>query len=117
MKRLFDVATDQEIKKGETTDVYFVRTNDILEKEGLSERRVVAEITTGNLPRDWQWAVLAGVEEAVHLLEDVPVNVSSLPEGTIFRPRDHQGLRVPVMTLEGRYLDFSVYETPLLGLL
>jgi nicotinate phosphoribosyltransferase len=117
MLRKFQIATEEEIKKGETTDVYFVRTNEILQKEGLAEQSVVAEVTTGSLPRDWEWAILAGVEEAVHLMEDIPVNVESIPEGTVFRPRDHRGTRVPVMTLEGRYLDFSVYETPLLGLL
>jgi nicotinate phosphoribosyltransferase len=117
MLRRFQIATEEEIKKGETTDVYFVRTNEILQKEGLAEQRVVAEVTTGSLPRDWDWAVLAGVEEAVHLMEGISVDVDSLPEGSIFRPKDHRGTRLPVMTLEGRYLDFSLYETPLLGLL
>ena len=115
--RRFQIATEEEIKKGETTDVYFVRTNEILQKEGLTEQRVVAEVTTGSLPRDWDWAVFAGVEEAVHLMEGISVDVESLPEGSIFRPKDHRGTRLPVMTLEGRYLDFSLYETPLLGLL
>ena len=115
--RRFQIATEEEIKKGETTDVYFVRTNEILQKEGLTEQRVVAEVTTGSLPRDWDWAVLAGVEEAVHLMEGISVEVESLPEGSIFRPKDHRGTRLPVMTLDGRYLDFSLYETPLLGLL
>jgi len=115
--RRFQIATEEEIKKGETTDVYFVRTNEILQKEGLTEQRVVAEVTTGSLPRDWDWAILAGVEEAVHLMEGISVEVESLPEGSIFRPKDHRGTRLPVMTLEGRYLDFSLYETPLLGLL
>ena len=115
--RRFQIATEEEIKKGETTDVYFVRTNEILQKEGLTEQRVVAAVTTGSLPRDWDWAVLAGVEEAVHLMEGISVEVESLPEGSIFRPKDHRGTRLPVMTLEGRYLDFSLYETPLLGLL
>jgi len=115
--RRFQIATEEEIKKGETTDVYFVRTNEILQKEGLTEQRVVAEVTTGSLPRDWDWAVFAGVEEAVHLMEGISVDVESLPEGSIFRPKDHRGTRLPVMTLDGRYLDFSLYETPLLGLL
>ena len=117
MLRRFQIATEEEIKKGETTDVYFVRTNEILQKEGLTEQRVVAEVTTGSLPRDWDWAVFAGVEEAVHLMEGISVDVESLPEGSIFRPKDHRGTRLPVMTLDGRYLDFSLYETPLLGLL
>ncbi len=115
--RRFQVATEEEIKNASTTDVYFVRTKEILEKEGLTDLRVTAEITTGSLPHNWEWAVLAGVEEAAALLEDIPIDVHSYPEGTIFRPHDHHGMRAPVMVLEGKYLDFCLYETPLLGLL
>ncbi|HEV2119825.1 MAG TPA: nicotinate phosphoribosyltransferase [Candidatus Bathyarchaeia archaeon] len=115
--RKFQVATDDEIKNAETTDVYFTRTKEILESEGLSELRVTAEITTGSLPRNWEWGILAGVEEAAHLLEDVPIDVHSFPEGTLFHSSDVEGVREPVMLLEGRYLDFCLYETPLLGLL
>ena len=62
--RKFQVATEDEIKNAETTDVYFTRTKEILEKEGLSDLHVTAEITTGSLPRNWEWGILAGVEEA-----------------------------------------------------
>ena len=115
--RRFQIATEEEIKNASTTDIYFVRTKEILEKEGLADLQVTAEITTGSLPHNWEWAVLAGVEEAAALLEDIPINVQSYPEGTIFHPHDHHGIRAPVMILEGKYLDFCLYETPLLGLL
>jgi nicotinate phosphoribosyltransferase len=115
--RRFQVATDEEIKNAETTDVYFTRTKEILEKEGLSDLRVTAEITTGSLPRNWEWGILAGVDEAAHLLEGVPIDVHSFPEGTLFHSSDVEGVREPVMVLEGRYLDFCLYETPLLGFL
>ncbi len=115
--RRFQVATDDEIKNAETTDVYFTRTKEILTKEGFSDLRVTAEITTGSLPRNWGWGILAGVEEAAHLLEGIPIDVHSLPEGTLFHSNDVEGVREPVMVLEGRYLDFCLYETPLLGFL
>jgi len=115
--RKFQVASDDEIKNAETTDVYFTRTKEILEKEGLSDLHVTAEITTGSLPKNWEWGILAGVEEAAHLLEGVPIDVHSFPEGTLFHSSDVQGVREPVMVLEGRYLDFCLYETPLLGFL
>jgi len=115
--RKFQVASEEEIKNAETTDVYFIRTKEILEKEGLSDLHVTAEITTGSLPKNWEWGILAGVEEAVRLLEGVPIDVHSLPEGTLFHSSDVEGVREPVMALEGRYLDFCLYETPLLGLL
>ena len=115
--RKFQVASDDEIKNAETTDVYFTRTKEILEKEGLSNLRVTAEITTGSLPKNWEWGILAGVEEAAHLLEGLPIEVLSFPEGTLFHSNDVDGVREPVMVLEGRYLDFCLYETPILGFL
>ena len=115
--RKFHTATEEEIKKAETSDVYFERTKEILEKEGLSNIHVTAEITTGSLPKNWEYGILAGVEEAVHLLEGLNIRVRSFPEGTLFRPVDSSGVREPVMVIEGRYLDFCLYETPLLGLL
>ena len=115
--RKFHIATEEEIKKAETSDVYFERTKEILEKEGLSDIHVTAEITTGSLPKNWEYGILAGVEEAAHLLEGLNIRVRSFPEGTLFRPVDSSGVREPVMVIEGRYLDFCLYETPLLGLL
>src|SRR3989442_8729260 len=93
--RKFQVASDDEIKNAETTDVYFTRTKEILEKEGLSDLRVTAEITTGSLPKNWEWGILAGVEEAAHLLEGVPIDVLSFPEGTVFHSSDLEGVREP----------------------
>jgi len=115
--RKFHTATEEEIQKAETSDVYFERTKEILEKEGLSNIHVTAEITTGSLPKNWEYGILAGVEETSHLLEGLNVRVRSFPEGTLFRPVDSSGVREPVMVIEGRYLDFCLYETPLLGLL
>ncbi|MBS7622936.1 nicotinate phosphoribosyltransferase, partial [Candidatus Bathyarchaeota archaeon] len=45
------------------------------------------------------------------------VNVHSMSEGTIFKPRDSKGIRVPVATIEGGYGDFCHFETPFLGLI
>ena len=115
--KTFNVATDEEIKNAETTDVYFTRSKEILEKEGLADLRVTAEITTGSLPRNWEWGILGGVGEVASLLEGVPINVLSFPEGTVFHSNDVDGVREPVMVLEGKYLDFCLYETPLLGFL
>ncbi len=115
--RRFLVATDEEILDGETTDVYFSRTMEVLEAEGLADTRVVAELTVGSLPKGWPWAVLCGIEEALRLLEGHDVNVRCLPEGTLFPARDDAGVRFPVMTIEGPYSAFARLETPLLGLL
>ncbi|KYH39235.1 MAG: nicotinate phosphoribosyltransferase [Candidatus Bathyarchaeota archaeon B23] len=113
----FFIASSEEIKEGETTDIYFVRTRRILKAKGLDHVRVVAEVTVSKLPDDSPWAVLCGVEEVAHLFEDVPVDVYSLPEGTLFTPEDERGFRMPVMVIEGPYYDFCHLETPLLGFL
>src|SRR5439155_26483210 len=113
--RKFHTATEEEIKNAETSDVYFERTKEILEKEGLSDIHVTAEITTGSLPKNWEYGILAGVEEAAHLLEGLNIRVRSLPEGTLFRPVDSSGVREPVLVIGGRSLVFCMYETPRLG--
>lgn len=107
---MFHLVSEEEIKKGKITDVYFQRTVKVIKTKGL-DKKVVAEIRTQALPENYPWAILGGVEEAVRLLEGLPVNVWSMPEGTLFHPLE------PVMVIEGNYIDFCPYETPLLGFL
>jgi nicotinate phosphoribosyltransferase len=109
-RRPFHTASDAEIKSGEVYDVYFERTVEILKARG-DRKRVTAEVYLKALPEDWDWAVLAGIEEAAALLEGVPVDVQAMDEGTVFAPYQ------PVMVLEGVYVDWAQYETALLGVL
>jgi len=113
----FHYANDEEIKKGKTTDIYFARTKEILEAKKLSKIPVVAEITAGELPKGWPWGILCGIEEEAHLFEGCPVNVYSMPEGSVFYHTDHGGVREPTMFIEGPYGEFCLLETPLLGLI
>lgn len=107
---IFHTATDEEIKKGEVTDIYFLRSIEVLKAKGI-KKRVTMEVKTNSLPQGYGWALLAGVEEVAHLLEGLPVDVWSMEEGEIF----HAG--EPVMIAEGEYTSFGHYETPLLGML
>jgi nicotinate phosphoribosyltransferase len=109
-RRPFHTASDADIKSGDVYDVYFERTVEILRARG-DRRRVTAEVYLKALPEDWEWAVLAGIEEAAALLEGVPVDVRAMDEGTLFAPYQ------PVMVLEGVYVDWAQYETALLGVL
>ena len=109
-RRPFHLATHQEIKSGEVADVYFNRTVQILRARG-NRARVKAEVYLKSLPGDWGWGILAGIEEAAHLLEGLPVDVTAMDEGTVF------GAYQPVLTVEGVYVDWAEYETALLGLL
>lgn len=111
----FHIARDEEILAGKTTDVYFSRTKEILNKYGLRGRKVVAEFTTSDLPKNWEWGVFCGLEEVIYLLKGREIDLYALPEGTIFKPRTFNGIRVPVMIIEGAYGEFCLYETPALG--
>ena len=108
----FHIASEEDILEGKTTDVYFVRTKEILERNGV-ERRVYAEFTVMNPP--YPWVVFAGLDEVLEILKGKNVNLYALPEGTIFPRRDSRGLPVPVMAIEGDYKEFAIYETPILG--
>lgn len=109
-ERLFHTAKDEEIKAGQVTDVYFLRTLEILKHRGIT-KRAVAEVVLKSFPAGYTWGVLAGIEEAATLLADLPVTVHVLPEGTVF------GAMQPVLSIEGRYVDYAHYETALLGFL
>jgi nicotinate phosphoribosyltransferase len=115
--RKFHIALPQEIKKGETTDIYFIHAKQVLEKHNFKNKRATAEFTVNNLPHGWRWAVFCGLEEALTLMEGIPINLYSIPEGTIFTPCDGRGNRIPVMVIEGKYVDYVLAETPLLGLI
>jgi nicotinate phosphoribosyltransferase len=113
----FHLSSDEEIKNGRTTDVYFMRTKEILSAKVVGKINVVMEATAGTLPNSWPWAVLCGIDEIAYLFEDLPVDIYSFKEGTIFKQRDVNGIRVPVLSIEGDYRNFCHLETPLLGLI
>lgn len=106
----FFVASDEDIKSGKVTDVYFRRVMAALEKRGINPV-VTMEVRASDLPRSWPWAVFAGLEEVLELVDGMPVELRSLDEGTLFSAGQ------PVLSISGRYLDFCVYETALLGLI
>jgi len=118
MKRMkrFYIATDKEIKSGETTDIYFRRTREILIKKNI-KKNVVAEVTCSSLPRNWKWGVLCGIEEVANLFQNCRVDIDAIPEGEIFTARDKNGIRIPIMNIKGPYLEFCELETPMLGLI
>ncbi|GAB4250576.1 nicotinate phosphoribosyltransferase [Deferrisoma sp.] len=103
-------ASNDDILSGKVTDVYFTRTLRVLESEGI-RKRVVAEFVAKSLPDGWDWAILAGMDEALEVLRRLPVTVRGLPEGSVFRPWD------VVLEIEGDYREFGVYETAVLGFL
>jgi len=104
------MASEKDIKSGKISDVYFSRTVQVLKAKGL-DRHVCLEVRTKYFPEKWPWAVLSGIEEVAGLLKGLKVKVRAMPEGTVFRVDE------PVLSIEGKYSDFAVMETAILGLL
>ena len=104
----FDIVGPEAIRDGRATDAYFERTETTLRHAGKNPR-VVAEVTADQFPSG-DFELLAGVKDAVALMEGHPVDVDAIPEGRLFDGG-------PVMRIEGNYLDFARLETSLLGFL
>jgi nicotinate phosphoribosyltransferase len=107
---MFHTARPEDIKRGLVADVYFQHAVEVLRAKGI-RRQVLAEVRAASLPDGWRWGVLAGVEEVAQLVTGLPASVRCMREGTAFRPGE------PVLSIEGEYTQWGVYETALLGLL
>jgi nicotinate phosphoribosyltransferase len=102
--RLFS-ATQEEIIKGLTTDIYFVRTRDLLGAMDLADTVVTAEIFSSKS------GIVAGIDESLYLLQGRNLGLWALPEG------EQMDAKEVIMRIHGRYSDFGIYETALLGIL
>ncbi len=107
---MFHTANPKDIIEGRITDVYFERTLKVLKAKGINPV-VRAEFIAKSLPANWPWALFAGLEEAMYLMKHLPIRVRAMKEGSVFYPYE------PVMEIEGRYQDFCIYETSILGLI
>jgi len=110
MSRPFYIATPEEILKGEATDIYYKRTLEILKKKNLDKTKVIMDMHSYSFPKNYKWAVFAGLEEVLRILEGKPVKVWAMDEGTIIRPWE------PVISIECQYGDVCVYESIFLGI-
>lgn len=103
--RKFHSATHDEILSGATTDVYFLRTLDILKELNLDEVIVTAEI----FPR--KDGILAGMDEVKNLLKGRNLEVEAIDEGETFLTKE------TIIRITGPYNEFAIYETTILGML
>ncbi len=104
------IATENAIKAGKVTDIYFVRALEVIERKNL-DKQVKAEVTVKGFPAGYNWAVFCGLEEVIQLLASKKVNVRAIPEGSVFKENE------PVLEIEGMYSEFAVLETAILGFL
>ncbi len=102
--RLFS-ATHDEILGGYTTDVYFVKTRDVLRAAGKLSTSVTSEVFARKP------GVFAGLGETMKVLEKSEVEVYALREGDSFYPRE------VLLRIEGPYEAFGMYETVILGII
>jgi nicotinate phosphoribosyltransferase len=107
-----NIASTEEIINLRTTDIYFIRAREVLEKIGYNPE-VVMEVTCSS--RDLPWITLTGIDDLTEYLSGKKVDVFALPEGTIFPPRDVNGIPIPAVKIIGNYLEFGMLETPILG--
>ncbi len=103
--RAFASASHEEILAGHTTDIYFIKTLDILRELGLENTEVTVEVFS-NRP-----GVFAGLDEVLRLLDGKVQELWALPEGATFVAKE------VVLRIRGVYSDFGPMETPLLGML
>lgn len=96
-------STHEEILQGLTTDVYFLRTMDILRHMHLDSQMVTAEIFARKP------GVFAGIQEVVNMLKDKNVEVWAVDEGESFAPKE------TLVRIQGPYNEFGVFETAILG--
>jgi nicotinate phosphoribosyltransferase len=103
------IPTRDEILRGETTDVYFRRTMEVLRAAGKDRVRVTAEAVVKKFPAGYGYAVLSGMDEMLSLLAGIDVDVEAMEEGSLFFPFE------TVFSIEGPYGAFCELETAMLG--
>jgi nicotinate phosphoribosyltransferase len=103
------IPTWEEIRRGETTDIYFRRTMEVLRATGKDRVRVTAEAIVKKFPSSYGYAVLSGMEETLSLLSGLEIDVDAMAEGTLFFPFE------TVFSIEGPYGAFCELETAMLG--
>ncbi len=105
------IPSQEEIRRGDTADVYFVRTMEVLKKLRKENVQVKAEAYVKRFPDTYEYAILAGMDEMLSLLEGRNVDVKAMGEGSLFLPEE------PVFSLEGPYSAFCEMETAMLGMI
>lgn len=103
--RIFHSATHEEILSGMTSDLYFVRTRELLTHAGKKNTPVVAEIFCSRA------GIFAGVDEVLNMLKIKDISLWAVPEGTEIEAKE------VVMRIHGPYDQFGMYETVILGML
>ena len=115
--RRFNYSDENAILNGKATDAYFLRTFEVLKAKNI-DKRVVMEAMVKSFPdKNYNFGIFSGIQEVINLLsyiaenvaESNSLNVWAMQDGEVFFPNE------PVLQIEGRYTDFGIYETAILG--
>jgi nicotinate phosphoribosyltransferase len=101
----------EEIRRGDTTDVYFRHTMEVLRKVGKDRAHVKAEAFVKRFPEGYDYGILTGMDEMLPLFSGQEVDVRAMEEGSLFFTGE------PVLSVEGPYGAFCEMETAMLGIL
>jgi nicotinate phosphoribosyltransferase len=96
-----------QVLEGDTSDVYFLRTNRVMEREGVNPRVTMEFFPSGD-------GILCGMREVLALLGQV------LPsDGEVWALKESEPFRLKevVLRVTAPYLSFGIYETAILGIL
>jgi len=96
-----------EVLSGETADVYFLRTREVMNAAGLNPVAVMEVFPARE-------GLLCGVREVAALLRAVlpaDAEVSALAEGDLISAKE------VILRIEAPYLSYAIYETAILGIL
>lgn len=97
-----------EVISGDTADIYFVRTVDILKKEGINPRATMEVFGS-------RAGILCGIEEVKALLSEVlpkdDREVWALAEGEAISAKE------VVLRITAPYQSYGIYETSIVGIL
>jgi len=98
----------EEVLSGETADIYFPRTLEILRKEGLDPVAVMEVFPSGD-------GLLCGMEEVTALLQE------ALPKGVaeVWAMQDGEPMvrKEVVLRIKAPYQNYGLYETAICGIL
>lgn len=103
--RILFSAQHEDIIAGLTTDIYFLRTLDILNHMGVADKVVTAEIFARKT------GVFVGIKEVLNILKDKDVEIWALEEGEEFQPKE------TLVRIKGPYSEFAAFESIILGCL
>ncbi|PWB60716.1 MAG: nicotinate phosphoribosyltransferase, partial [Deltaproteobacteria bacterium] len=72
------IPTWEEIRRGDTTDIYFRRTMEVLRKAGRDRVPVTAEAFVKRFPGGYEYGILSGMDDMLSLFSGRGVDIRAM---------------------------------------